>query len=264
MSSVLDDESGMQLAIDHCALLSVVEATLEIRTPQQFLRWIRNELQHLLPHEVLACGIGQVYPDGVRMQKLLCDNFPWQYLDEICRSDGSVLSPIMANWCREQRPQLFEASAYSAAEVSPSGEMVHDEWLAIFNKYQLCNVAAHGMLDLDSTVTSYFSFSRIPESLGPRHARLLELLIPHMHVTLKRVLAKIEPLSNAVSPMTPNITPREREVLCWIRKGKTNWEIAQILSLSEHTIKNQVRTLLVKLRVNNRTEAVTKASELRI
>ena len=33
------------------------------------------------------------------------------------------------------------------------------------------------------------------------------------------------------------ITPREREVLCWAAAGKTYWEIAVILGISERTVK---------------------------
>ncbi|MDX1253075.1 MAG: hypothetical protein IDH49_12645 [Gammaproteobacteria bacterium] len=264
MSSIMNCESGSQTAIDRSALLSAVEATLEIQTPQQFLLWTQNELQPLLPHKVLACGIGQVYQGGVRLQKLLCHNFPWRYLDEIRRPDGYVLSPVMANWCREQKPQLFESTSCSAAQDSLPGGMDFHEWLSIFNKYQLRNVAAHGMRDLDSLVTSYFSFSCIPEPLGRHHARSLEILMPHMHVTLKRVLEKIEPFNNTDRLIGAHLSPREREILRWIRKGKTNGEIARILSLSEYTVKNQVRALLVKLRASNRAEAVFKAIELRL
>lgn len=55
------------------------------------------------------------------------------------------------------------------------------------------------------------------------------------------------------------LSGREREVLHWMREGKTNPEIALILGLSFKTVKNQVQSILVKLRVSNRAQAVARA-----
>ena len=53
-----------------------------------------------------------------------------------------------------------------------------------------------------------------------------------------------------------NLTPRELEILQWIAKGKSNKEIGQILVITEGTIKTHVNSLLEKLNVSDRTEAV--------
>ena len=54
------------------------------------------------------------------------------------------------------------------------------------------------------------------------------------------------------------LTPREREILDWIRMGKTNSEISCILGVAVSTIKNHVQRILIKLQVNNRTQAIAK------
>ena len=55
------------------------------------------------------------------------------------------------------------------------------------------------------------------------------------------------------------LNSREKEILEWLHAGKTNREILQILNLSEHTVKNLVRNILIKLHVKNRVQAVAKA-----
>jgi DNA-binding NarL/FixJ family response regulator len=55
------------------------------------------------------------------------------------------------------------------------------------------------------------------------------------------------------------ISPRELEVLSLVAAGKRNKEIASELSIAEDTVKMHVRTILSKLQVNDRTEAVTIA-----
>jgi DNA-binding CsgD family transcriptional regulator len=61
-----------------------------------------------------------------------------------------------------------------------------------------------------------------------------------------------------------DITSREQEILWWISSGKTNWEIGQVLHISEYTVKNHIQNTMRKLSVATRTQAVTKALALGI
>lgn len=250
MSAVMKATRGLH-AHEHAAFIAAIESALRIETPAQFLQWTRGELQALFPHESLICGVGQINKDGIQIRHLLSRNFPVEYVRELAQPDGDVTSPIMAQWCRERKPQLFESERVKL-ESTPA-------WLALFNQYLLHNVAAHGLRDQNSNTASYFSFSRIPGKLTLHHAHLLELLVPPMHGALIRVLANSPPIQKKITPTRQLISVREQEVLQWLREGKTNWEIAQILQLSEKTVKNHVHHILVKLRVNNRAQAVAKA-----
>jgi DNA-binding NarL/FixJ family response regulator len=58
------------------------------------------------------------------------------------------------------------------------------------------------------------------------------------------------------------LTDREREVLDLMAGGSTNPEIAKVLHLSPHTVKEHTSALYRKLEVRNRTEAVQKAQRL--
>lgn len=55
------------------------------------------------------------------------------------------------------------------------------------------------------------------------------------------------------------LTPRELEVLQLMAQGLNNKRIADRLAVNERTIKFHVSTILSKLEVSNRTEAVTSA-----
>lgn len=56
-----------------------------------------------------------------------------------------------------------------------------------------------------------------------------------------------------------DLTAREREVLQLIVAGRSNKEIGACLSITEGTVKAHVNSLLSKLGVNDRTQAVTEA-----
>lgn len=55
------------------------------------------------------------------------------------------------------------------------------------------------------------------------------------------------------------ITRREADVLYWVAKGKTDWEISVILSISERTVNKHLEQIYRKLDVNNRTSATAIA-----
>jgi two-component system, NarL family, response regulator LiaR len=57
------------------------------------------------------------------------------------------------------------------------------------------------------------------------------------------------------------LTVREKEVLSWIASGRTNREIAELLFISERTVKFHVSSILHKLGAANRTEAVNLATQ---
>jgi DNA-binding NarL/FixJ family response regulator len=55
------------------------------------------------------------------------------------------------------------------------------------------------------------------------------------------------------------LTPRELEVLELLARGLDNSEIARVLYLSQHTVKNHVSSILIKLQVENRIQAAVRA-----
>jgi DNA-binding NarL/FixJ family response regulator len=59
----------------------------------------------------------------------------------------------------------------------------------------------------------------------------------------------------------PELTDRERDILDGVAAGLTNAEIGARLYLSPKTVANNVTTILDKLRVTHRTEAVVLARE---
>ena len=58
---------------------------------------------------------------------------------------------------------------------------------------------------------------------------------------------------------TPELTRREAEVLRLMASGNSNLEIGNHLCISEGTVKSHVNSILSKMHVNDRTQAVTQA-----
>ncbi len=82
----------------------------------------------------------------------------------------------------------------------------------------------------------------------------------------RKVVAEFSRLA-AGAPVRPAglaepLTERERDVLRAIAEGRSNREIAARLVITEGTVKNHVSSLLGKLDVRDRTQALIKAREL--
>jgi DNA-binding NarL/FixJ family response regulator len=64
-----------------------------------------------------------------------------------------------------------------------------------------------------------------------------------------------------LSPVFPDLTDREREVLGLIAQGHSNGEIASRLVLSQKTVRNHVSNIFSKLQVADRAQAIIRARE---
>ncbi len=77
-----------------------------------------------------------------------------------------------------------------------------------------------------------------------------------------KVLAEFRDLSvygQGPSSAFAPLSPREVQILDSIAQGRTNKEVAYALAISEQTVKNHMSSILRKLSVNDRTQAVVYA-----
>ena len=89
-----------------------------------------------------------------------------------------------------------------------------------------------------------------------RAARAGEALISP--AVLGRLLPQLRHRDEA--PKASAITPREMDVLRLIVEGKSNQAIADDLFVSVHTVRNHVQSILTKLGVNSKLEAIAAAT----
>jgi DNA-binding CsgD family transcriptional regulator len=101
-----------------------------------------------------------------------------------------------------------------------------------------------------------------------RDRERLELLRPHLGFLYRQACAEAaasQPTPAPIplgpvrpDPVPPGLTAREGEVMRWLAYGKTDAEIAALLSISPRTVHKHLEHIYVKLGVETRTAAVMR------
>jgi DNA-binding CsgD family transcriptional regulator len=99
-----------------------------------------------------------------------------------------------------------------------------------------------------------------PESIREKVIRTtpyVAFLATHLQEAVRRIVIG----RDAILPNF-RLTKREKECLLWSAEGKTSWETARILNISERTVIYHVQNVITKLNVSNRTQAVGRAAAM--
>jgi LuxR family maltose regulon positive regulatory protein len=92
---------------------------------------------------------------------------------------------------------------------------------------------------------------------------LLRSMAPNMvDRLLSGITAGAGPWAEDVSPLVEPLSPRELEVLRLVAAGLSNREAAEMLFVTEGTVKKHLSHVYGKLGVKNRTQAVARAREI--
>jgi len=76
------------------------------------------------------------------------------------------------------------------------------------------------------------------------------------HLKNKQTVLTSQTPEQQVDHAMESMTERQREIFEWVKKGKTNWEIAKIIGCSEENVKYHMKNILRILGSYNRTQAV--------
>jgi DNA-binding CsgD family transcriptional regulator len=115
-----------------------------------------------------------------------------------------------------------------------------------------------GSADSACGVATFCSFASAERVDAKRYVPLIEYFGYHIHLALLRTTPKT---SQAVAPCVRELTLREMMILNWIKNGKTNWEIAKIIGVTERTIRFHLESIFSKLDVTSRSHAIATAIE---
>jgi transcriptional regulator EpsA len=241
-----------ELTEEECSnLATILVSSRRVKLRHHFFSWVHGPVQSLIPHEILLCGVADENGILRHEQFTACRYFKDDHFHRVIHPGDGLITQLSQDWIRSGEPKLIPA-----LPDEPDG------WHARLTDLELKNLAFHGMKWSNGRIGGYASFSRVRVPFDGRLSTFLDILLPHLVSTLARVLANEYQVQHHAQRANSLISAREVEVLSWVRDGKTNDEIAEILGLSMLTVKNHLRHAMKKLVVRTRGQAVAKAIAL--
>ena len=130
--------------------------------------------------------------------------------------------------------------------------------ISLYKDYTMTGCYTHGArLVVTGKNGSMFCFAGSSVKFDRRTEAILEFVTPHLHLALTHLYNNKQlELNMAI------ISQREKEVLNWLKEGKSSWDISVILGISERTINYHIYHIMAKLGVTNRPQAVAVAARL--
>jgi LuxR family transcriptional regulator, maltose regulon positive regulatory protein len=71
-----------------------------------------------------------------------------------------------------------------------------------------------------------------------------------------------EPREASATAVAESLSPRESDILRLIAEGRSNKEIARDLAIAPETVKSHIKNIFIKLKVERRAQAVSRAQIL--
>ena len=124
--------------------------------------------------------------------------------------------------------------------------------LSIDRESEIVEAAESGVSGLHLRTESFQHLLSLVKTAGAGQAQCS----PEVSAILIRRVYAFASQANP-DPRTDSLTAREKEILELLEQGMTNQQIASRLTVALHTVKNHVHSLLTKLGVSSRAEAVS-------
>lgn len=238
-------------------LLDLINRLLGVHSTKDF-KAVLTDVPNVVPCEKVFAGLGKITSkDNLEVILSIVDvSYPAEWLNIYFNKNYATADPILKAHLKTfgSRPKLQLWSDTIHDVASPDEK----NFIGEATSFGLGQGMTGGLVDREQNIGSIFSFAgkRMGEHT-PHHAVAIEYLLPHLHMAFLRTYS---PPVKIKSPLSS----REREVLRWLKEGKTSWETSQILNVSERTINFHVQNILVKLHASSRGHAIALAIEQKL
>ena len=169
--------------------------------------------------------------------------WPEEFLEKWIAGNYVIHDPVSQRALVSQAPLLWQESYKTA---SKKGKRILDEG-ADYGLDNGISIPIH----LPKLPPGSIAFSGGHCDFSPDETGEIQLVCTHAYSRLIK-LAKFEDKIDI-----PMLTHRESDILHYVAAGKTNWEIAKIYGLSEHSVKGYMKNISTKFGAANRAHAVT-------
>lgn len=256
---------------DPAAFLDTAGRGCSVSSYTELWRWLQEDVQYWLPHDILMVGWRDA-PEA---------SFESEIVSSLPGLDARQPTPAWADGVLGHVRDCWAAAGMLPCEVdmadcsrllrefrAPSAQAIAGMRSAL----------VHGTRDgWRGGERIVVAFTRAP-ALPAASRAALKLLQPIIDTAVRRLprvalvgqgcaplpSTALRPPASAPLPPAPSgpqaaaLSGRERQIMEWVALGKSNPEIGEILSISEFTVKNHMKSIFRKLDVTKRAQAVAR------
>lgn len=242
----------MQTAGDQYAqrTLDFVERLQSLRAYDDICREITKELEWYgfsCVTDLTIPGPADSLVDGITL-----NTRPTEYVERYVEQNYVVRDPVVTE-LRETVDRYSWSDVRERRDLSCADARIIDE----ASEFDVREGFTVPIVTLSGSVSIFCPCGRDPD-LSPRARSALEIIGICSHQALSRALVRSQREGIAHTPLTP----REREILQWVAAGKSDDEIAEILSIATSTVTAHVENAKQKLDAFKRTYAIVQAIRL--
>lgn len=208
-------------------------------------------LKALIPLDAALCALVRLDArvGTLEVKAVLAVDWPAEWLALYRDNRYDRIDPVLRIHFAHYAPQIW---SQTYRNVTSSEER---QFIETSGRFGLRDGMTFGMACGGQGEGSVLSFVGEGFVQEPRYQTMLEYLTPALHSILVR-------LAGCRPPAPMPLTRREREVLRWASLGKTTWEMARIIGISERTVTFHLHNLIRKLKARNRVQAMARAAAL--
>ena len=229
-------------------ILEIIDGCLSCHSETEY-RNLFSKLQSLFPYHSAIAVLG--YQDKRH-------GFVWAGHANISFPEGWLSEYISKNYIQADSIVLQNFITYNVQtwSVARKARYREKEITELGMDFGLRECQTHGWRPSAGKAGSMFCFAGPSMELDMHSSIILELIVPHLHLALSRICGK-----SRIGSENSILSAREKEVLNWLKQGKSSWDISIILGISERTVNFHVYNMMRKLGVTSRLQAVAIATE---
>jgi LuxR family transcriptional regulator, quorum-sensing system regulator BjaR1 len=183
-----------------------------------------------------------------QLSHALFGNYPAEWLERYLSRRYILKDPIMVRTKLNASPFFWDELAPVMAANDEARRIVEEA-----QEFNLVQGFSASIETLDGQMVGFSVSGRHFES-DPNKRGILVLIASY---AIGRAVALQQQPSILKGKIT--LSAREREALQWASEGKNDWEIGEIMKISEHGVDKHMRSARMKLDAINRTQAVAEA-----
>ena len=236
-------------------LLEIINMCLSCESRTNWLE-IFNKIQDIIPFEYSVSGIAKINNSNtITIYNIINVNYPDEWLALYIEKDFKDVDVVVQEHFTKFDLQFWEYTHSKYRETKRSKEF----W-GIAQEFGLSRGITYGeVFQNGEKYGTLFSFAGDHVDFSNRTKAIILNIVPHLH----QILIKANINNNGEKLQKRNVlTSREKEVLNWLKEGKSSWDISVILGISERTVNFHTYNIMQKLNAVNRLQAVAIALHL--